>query len=302
MKELMLEISEDLPEIFFIPGQREGKYPYSHSLLINDTLIDTGISSGYLRKLKREAPINKVVLSHWHEDHISGNRILSDVEYMAHPEDIPIIENVSKMYEYYHVGEDSPQRDLFDTILQALRLENVAVDTPFSDNKTIEINDMYKLNVIYTPGHTKGHCCFYEKKAKLAFLGDIDLSGLGPWYGGIDSDVMKFEESINKIRNLDIDIAISGHKGVFYDSNEVQKELQKFQNKIYERDEKILQLLSESKPKTSEDLSKKNIIYPRYSEYKIYEILAERIMIESHLNKFLKEEKIEKSNGGYVLG
>jgi glyoxylase-like metal-dependent hydrolase (beta-lactamase superfamily II) len=301
MKELMLEVSEELPEIFFIPGQREGKYPYSHSLLINDTLIDTGISSGYVRKLKRKTPIKRVILSHWHEDHISGNRILPDVEYIAHPEDIPIIEDVSKMYEYYHVDENSPQRDLFDTILQGLRLESVSVDTSFSDNKFIEINDRYELNVIHTPGHTKGHCCFYEKKAKLAFLGDIDLSGLGPWYGGIDSDVMEFEESINKIRNLDIEIAISGHKGVFYNSKEIQVKLQKFQNKIYERDEKILQLLSESKPKTSEDLSKKNIVYPRYSEYKIYEILAERIMIESHLNKFLKEEKIEKSNGGYVL-
>jgi metal-dependent hydrolase (beta-lactamase superfamily II) len=66
MNDMIVTISEDFPEIFFVKGQRNGKYPYSHSMLIKDTLIDTGISSGFLRKLKRKIKINNVILSHWH--------------------------------------------------------------------------------------------------------------------------------------------------------------------------------------------------------------------------------------------
>lgn len=301
MTELMVEISEEYPDLYFIPGQRDGKYPYSHSLLVKDTLIDTGISSGFLRKLSRKVPIKRVILSHWHEDHISGNRILPDAHYMAHPEDIPIIEQVSKMFEFYQIPEDAPQRDLFETILQGLKLEDVSVNTPISDKDLIEIDDSYKIQVIHTPGHTMGHCCFYEETSKIAFLADIDLSGLGPWYGCKDSDVIKFEESIEKMKRLEIETAVSGHKGIFHGSNKIQEKLQEFQEKIYTRDEKILELLSESTPKNSEDLSRKNIVYPRYSEYEIYEILAEKIMIESHFNKLRKEGKIERKNDGYIL-
>lgn len=301
MTELMVEISEKYPDVYFIPGQRDGKYPYSHSLLLNDTLIDTGISSGFLRKLNRKVPINTVILSHWHEDHISGNRILPNVHYMAHSEDIPIIENVEKMYEFYHVPEDATQRDLFETILQGLKLEDVSVNTQISDNDLLNINDKYQLRVIHTPGHTMGHCCFYEERSKIAFLADIDLSGLGPWYGCKDSDVIKFEESIDKMKKLDIEIAISSHKGIFHGSNEIQEKLQAYQEKIYERDEKILEMLSEKTPKDSKDLSRKNIVYPRYSEYEIYEILAERIMIESHFNKLRQEGKIRQKNDGFIL-
>ena len=45
---------------------------------------------------------------------------------------------------------------------------------------------------------------------------------------------------------------------------------------------------SESKPVTSKDLMKKNIIYKFYSEFEDYEIIAEKIMIDMHLDKFLK--------------
>ncbi len=34
-----------------------------------------------------------------------------------------------------------------------------------------------------------------------------------PWYGGIDSDLLEFENSIKKIKNLKFNIAISSHRG-----------------------------------------------------------------------------------------
>lgn len=35
----------------------------------------------------------------------------------------------------------------------------------------------YELQVIYTPGHTKGGCCFYEANEKVCFTGDTLFKG-----------------------------------------------------------------------------------------------------------------------------
>jgi hypothetical protein len=59
--------------------------------------------------------------------------------------------------------------------------------------------------------------------------------------------------------------------------------------------------LSEVNPINPEDLFKKNIIYKRYGTWEIFEINAEKIMIEKHFEKFLKNNQIEKKNNRYVL-
>ncbi|MHA1148675.1 MAG: MBL fold metallo-hydrolase [Promethearchaeota archaeon] len=301
MNDLVQMIKEEFKDIYFVPGQREGKYPYSHSMIIGDYLIDTGISSGFNRKLRRSFKINNVILSHWHEDHISGNRFFPDATFYAHQEDIPVIENIDKMFEYYQVFEYPEQEELFRSILDAMKLKDTNINVILKDNDIINLRNGLKLKVIHTPGHTKGHCCFYETISKISFLADIDLSSLGPWYGGMDSNVRDFEESIIKIGKLDIEIAITSHKGIIVGRAEVKRKIQDYLNIIYERDERILSELSENSPRTSKDLMKKNLIYPRYTSFEEYEILAEKIMIDFHFDKFLKQNKIQKKKTGYIL-
>jgi glyoxylase-like metal-dependent hydrolase (beta-lactamase superfamily II) len=293
------KISDDLEGVFFLEGALNGKYPFSHSLLINDILIDTGISTKFLRKLKRTNMVSKILLSHWHEDHISGNRVFSDKEFYSHPSDQHLIENTSKMIEYYDcVGSDFEVE--FRDLLESLRMENVEVSEEFVDDQNISINDTYNLKVIHTPGHTAGHCCFYEPQFKFAFLADIDLSSF-PFYGGIDSNLIEFEESIEKIQGFDIEIAITGHKGVIQGKEIISQRLKRFKKVLEERDERILECLSEKKSIKATELIDMNIIYVRYSQFKDYELIAEKIMIENHFEKFLENNLIEKEDDGYLL-
>ena len=111
MNHFIQPISEEYEKIVFVNGAREGKYPYSHSLLIEDFLIDTGISSRLLRKLKRHYPINNVILSHWHEDHTSGNRLLPNVKFYIHSKDKFLIENVNKFNEYYGISNSLAEEE-----------------------------------------------------------------------------------------------------------------------------------------------------------------------------------------------
>lgn len=298
MLEFIKSLSDEFENIYYIEGERRGGYPYSNSMLIGDYLIDTGISPGRIRKLKRKFEINSVINSHWHEDHILGNRVLKEAKFLCHSEDKHIIEDIDKIFPYYGLQvADFPE---FQELLEGFKIKNTKIDRVIENDEIIEINDL-RLKVIHTPGHTAGHCCFFEEKSKIGFLADIDLTNFGPFYGGLDSSVMDFEESIEKLEKLKMETAVSGHKGLFQGKKRILEELIKYKSKIYEYDERILSYLSEKNPINPDDLVKKNIIYRKYGLWEVFEITAEKIMIEKHFKKFLKNHIIEKKDNGYIL-
>jgi len=297
MNDFIQPLNED---IFFIKGKNNARYPYSNSLLIGDHLIDTGISPHYLRKLKRTFPINHVFLSHWHEDHISGNYLLNNVKFYCHSKDELPIENVKKMIPLYNV-RNTPIEDELKSLIKLLRMQNVKIDTLIEDNDIFNIGNQLKLKVLFTPGHTAGHCAFYELKTKIAFLGDIDLSKY-PFYGSTDANLEDFEKSITRIKNLDLNIVATGHRRVIEGKKKIFEEFEKYESIIQERDERILSYFSErERPVSLKDLKNKNIIYRKYTAFKDFELIAEILMIEKHLEKFQNADLISKEKKGYLL-
>jgi len=299
MNHFIQPISEEYEKIIFVNGAREGKYPYSHSLLIEDFLIDTGISSRLLRKLKRLYPIKNVILSHWHEDHTSGNRLLTSVKFLIHSKDKFLIENVNKFNEYYGIS-NSPAEEESEWLMERLKLENTKIDKVIEDNESIKVGNNYNIRVIHTPGHTAGHCAFLELNSKIAFLADIDLTNF-VFYAGLDSNLIDFEESLDKLIDLDIRTAVTGHRGLIEGDKTIKEELGKYKSIIYKRDERILSLFSETTPKSIVDFKNRNLIYKYYSQFKEYEIIAEMIMIQKHFDKFIKNKLIEQKGNGYIL-
>ncbi|MFX1549103.1 MAG: MBL fold metallo-hydrolase [Promethearchaeota archaeon] len=299
MNDIIQPISDEFKEIYFIKGARDGKYPYSHSLLIKDLLIDTGISSRILRKLKRLNPINTVLLSHWHEDHTSGNRLLPSAKFLIHSKDKFLIENVDKFNEFYGVSNSSAEED-FEWLMEGLKLENTKIEKHLDDNQIIKVGNNFKIKVIHTPGHTAGHCAFLELNSNIAFFADIDLTNF-VFYAGVDSNLMDFENSIEKLNRLNIQTAITGHRGIIEGEKVIKQELGKYKSIIYKRDERILADFSERSPKNVIDFKNRNFIYKYYSQFKEYEIVAEMIMIQKHFDKFIKSRLIEQEGNGYIL-
>ncbi|MFX1417681.1 MAG: MBL fold metallo-hydrolase [Promethearchaeota archaeon] len=299
MNDFIHLVSEEFNKIYFIQGAREGKYPYSHSMLIEDLLIDTGISSRLLRKLKRLFPINKILLSHWHEDHTSGNRLFPNTRFFIHSKDKFLIENVNKFNEFYGISNTQAEKES-EWVMESLRLTNTKIDKVIEDNEVIEVKDGLKVKIIHTPGHTAGHCAFFELNSKIAFLADIDLTNF-VFYAGIDSNLIDFEESLDKLNKFNIKMAVTGHRGIIEGENVIKEELNKYKSIIYKRDQRILSYFSEGNPKNIINFKNKNLIYKYYSQFKEYEIIAELIMIEKHFDKFLKYGLIEQKGNGYVL-
>ncbi len=300
MDDFIQLVSDDFSDIFFIKGKTNARYPYSNSLLIGDHLIDTGISPNHLRKLKRTFQINHVLFTHWHEDHISGNYLLNNVKFYCHSKDVLPIENVEKMIPLYNVRNTPVEEELI-SLIKLLRMQNIKIDALIEDNDIVDIGNQLKLKVLFTPGHTAGHCAFYELNSKIAFLGDIDLTR-HPYYGNLDANLIEFEESIAKIKSLDINIVVTGHRGIIEGKNKIHEEIEKYKSILQGRDERILAFFSErSRPIKLNDFKNRNIIYRKYTAFKDFEVIAELLMIKKHIEKFQNADVIMEEEKGYML-
>ena len=122
MEDYIKPLSYEFENIYFIEGENHARYPYSNSMLIGDYIIDTGISPKRLKRLKKLFPINKVCLTHWHEDHISGNYLLKDAKFYCHLKDKAPIEDIEKMIPYYNVI-GTPIEDELRKLIEVLRMK-----------------------------------------------------------------------------------------------------------------------------------------------------------------------------------
>ena len=87
------------------------------------------------------------------------------------------------------------------------------------DGSIIKIGD-YQLKCLLTPGHTEGHICLYEEKKQILFSGDHILYDITPhiesWSYEINS-LKNYLESLEKVRNLPVNIVLPGHRNFFTD-------------------------------------------------------------------------------------
>ncbi|WP_456469481.1 MBL fold metallo-hydrolase [Archaeoglobus sp.] len=257
--------------VHLIEGPNKGKYPYSNSVLIgNSCLIDTG-AGDVLRNLK----VDWVINSHWHEDHIALNKIGKRVA--AHAFDAEAIESYEEFRERYGMG---------DIVKLFINFEFGNVDRTFEDGEEFEFEGV-RVEVLHTPGHSAGHCCFIIDE-KVIFLGDIDLTSFGPWYGCRDCNVRDFVKSIERIKDVvqerNISVAIPSHGDAVFGKEKIVRKLEDYLKVIYERDKKIRELIS-----SGEDPVGRGIIYRKIPEPRDVFLNFEKIMVKKHLTTFQSE-------------
>jgi len=82
------------------------------------------------------------------------------------------------------------------------------------DGDSIRIGS-YTLTVISTPGHTPGNTCLYMEHEKILFTGDHILFDITPnitRWSGLEDALGSYLENLEKIRRLDIRLALPAHR------------------------------------------------------------------------------------------
>ncbi|NIP74260.1 MAG: MBL fold metallo-hydrolase, partial [Gammaproteobacteria bacterium] len=71
------------------------------------------------------------------------------------------------------------------------------------------------VRAVHMPGHTRGHSVLLVEPGAIAFIGDIDLSGFGPYYADACSNLAEFRSTLERIEHLEARAWITfHHKGV----------------------------------------------------------------------------------------
>lgn len=174
-------------------------------------LIDTGLGVSDIGAAVRRLtalPVT-VVTTHVHWDHIGGHRYFSDIAVHEAEKDwlsvrFPLPLEVVKQNllrnpcdfpddfsaDDYRIFCGSPQRLL-------------------RDGDCFDLGGR-KLYAVHTPGHSPGHCCFYEPARKYLYSGDLIYAGcLDAFYPSADPRL--FFESVKKVRALEISRILPGH-------------------------------------------------------------------------------------------
>jgi glyoxylase-like metal-dependent hydrolase (beta-lactamase superfamily II) len=128
--------------------------------LVDGLLIDTGCryTSGELASYLSTKNISRVVNTHFHEDHVGGNKDIMTkfgVDIYAHPDSIPFIARTPMLYPYQEVVWGHPE------------------PTDVKPIPEIITTDKYSFRVIETPGHCAGHVALMELSKGWCFSGDI---------------------------------------------------------------------------------------------------------------------------------
>ncbi|MFH1977707.1 MAG: MBL fold metallo-hydrolase [Candidatus Aenigmatarchaeota archaeon] len=201
----------------------------SNIYLIGDTVIDagTGLNFTRLRDMMRilKQPmdeVKQVINTHAHFDHIGGDGYFVNAKIAAHKIDSEIIEKGDM---------DLSVAEFFDGNLHPRKVE-----IKLNDGDKIKAGSL-ELEVIHTPGHTKGSICLYDKKTQFLFSGDTVFENAIGRVDFANSDPAAMKTSLEKLSKMQIKKVFPGHGKPFEKAalmKVLKTSVEEFQKKIEE--------------------------------------------------------------------
>ncbi len=270
-------------------------FPYCYCILIKDqsqVLIDSGCSSDIAADLRQQG-IDIVINTHFHWDHTRQNQNLGQVQVWCHGLDAPAIRSADIYMERYGFKAFAAE-EIGRLFIQANKITDRPVHRELYDGEILDLGKVH-LRVIHTPGHTPGHCVFFEEHTGILISGDIDLTSWGPWYLHICSDLDDLIGSIEKCMELRPSMVISGHKGIV--DHDLQARFLTYRDCILRKEDEVLRALD--KPLTLEELGAFRIFYGFKTKFDKYLQFWEQQGVYIHLQRLIRKGLVRREADRY---
>lgn len=273
-----------------IEAPEGGKFPFCYCVVIEDQIrgvIDTGFRATTAEKLRNRG-LDVVINSHFHLDHILKNQELGEVEVWCHSQDAPAIRSPRIHMSRYGFYDDKAD-DLAQCFIDGYRMKDGVVHRELEDGIELDFGRT-RLRVIHTPGHTPGHCVFYEENTGILISADIDLGPYGPWYQHLCSDIEDLITSIEVCAALNPQMVVSGHQGII--TKNISTRFISYKDLILKKNQEIYNSLII--PHTLDELSQKRMIFGSQSLRNPYFRFYEKQGVLKHLERLIKQGLIRQ--------
>lgn len=205
--------------------------------------------------------IEKILLTHIHRDHCGGA--------LALKKRCGAKLGISRLRAGYLGGEDFA----------------------YSEGDNIDY-DGGELEVVHTPGHESGHCCFYEPEHRILFTGDHVLGRGTTVIAPPDGDMVQYLDSLQKLARLKLDRLLPGHGPIVGDP---YGKLREYMEHRLMRERQVIQALSDGHRTIP------SMVEAIYTDTPAPLHSVAQHSVEAHLLKLIREGRVTKERERYFL-
>jgi glyoxylase-like metal-dependent hydrolase (beta-lactamase superfamily II) len=282
-------------------GEKSGKYPDGNQVVVRgaDTLaaFDTPQVANRLGAELLDADL--VLLGHVHEDHMAGLHRLAGAEVHVHEADVEAARSWDGLCRHY--GYSRPVlEDLLVRIRRDFHYAPRPDAKPYRDGQGWDLGGGVTVRAFHMPGHTSGHCVLLVEPGGVAFIGDIDLSSFGPYYGDATSSLADFRRTLERVKDIPAKAWVtSHHKGVVTDRDTFLALLKAFASRLEAREEAIAGYLA-AKPSTLPELVEHGFLYPKHAR-DLWVAEAEARTTQQHLESLARAGRAVNEGGRWRM-
>jgi glyoxylase-like metal-dependent hydrolase (beta-lactamase superfamily II) len=279
-------------------GAKSGKYPDGNQVIVQGADARVAFDTPQVANRIGAAfdGVDMVLLGHVHEDHMAGLHRVPDATVQVHEADLAAAQSWAGLCAHFGYPPEV-LAPMHDKLRAEFNYHPRPDATAYRDGAVWDLGGGVSVRAEHLPGHTAGHCALIEQSHGVAFIGDIDLSGFGPYYGDATSNLADFRRSLAAVATLDARTWVtSHHRAVITDRADFLAQLAAFTAKLDEREAKLLAMLAAG-PQSMDDLVRQRLLYPPEHDA-LWVGFVERRSIQMHLDELRAQGRVGQLDDG----
>lgn len=286
------------PHTTVLFGSDQGKYPDGNTVLVQgrdgSLVIDPSLSAR-----GEGLQVDRVLLTHTHEDHAAGISGVRWAELSVHEADLAALQSIDGLMVLYGLAGTTAEV-MGEMVRAQFHFEGWPQATGLRDGDVVDLGGV-TVRLVHAPGHTGGHSVYLVEPDGVLVTGDIDLTSFGPYYGDAASSLDEFETTLEAVREIDTAHYVTfHHKGVVDGHAAFAAAVDAYAGSITRRSNDLLTLLAGG-PQTFADLHTRGIVYRAGTRPPNFGDSVEAHTIERHLARLLDDGVVASDGSQYWL-